>query len=77
MLNNLQNARMFHRVPPKHKAEDIHDSYLLDLAAFAEANYLVTGDKRAGLIELKRVGTARISTTAEFLKMLPRGSSLR
>jgi hypothetical protein len=77
MLNNLQNARMFHRVPPKHKAKDIHDSYLLDLAAFAEANYLVTGDKRSGLLELKRVGTARISTTAEFLKMLPKGSSPR
>lgn len=72
MLNNLQNAKMFHRVPPKHKARDVHDSYLLDLADFAEANYLVTGDKRSGLLEIKRVGTARILTAAGFLKTLPR-----
>ena len=33
-------------------------------------HYLVTGDKRARLLELKRVGTARILTAAGFLKAL-------
>jgi uncharacterized protein len=70
MLNNLQRALIFDRIPAKHQAKDPHDSYLLDLADFAEANYLVTGDKRAGLLELKRVGRTRIVTATSFSKML-------
>lgn len=72
MLNNLRDAEVFDRVPRKHKAKALHDSYLLDLAEFASVNYLVTGDKRAGLLELKRVGTARILTAAGFVKILQR-----
>ena len=72
MLNNLREAEVFDRVPAKHEANDVHDSYLLDLAEFASANYLVTGDKRAGLFELKRVGTAQILTAAGFAKTLQR-----
>ena len=37
MLNNLRDAEVFDRIPSKHKAKDIHDSYLLDLAEFALA----------------------------------------
>ncbi|HEX4577523.1 MAG TPA: putative toxin-antitoxin system toxin component, PIN family [Edaphobacter sp.] len=70
MLNNLRDGEVFDRVPAKHKAKDSHDSYLLDLAEFASANYLVTGDKRAGMLELKRVGTARIVTAMGFVKTL-------
>ncbi len=72
MLNNLRDAKVFDRVPAKHKAKDSHDSYLLDLADFTEANYLVTGDKRSGLLELKRVGTTRILTATGFVKTLKR-----
>ena len=70
MLNNLQRAMVFDRVPAKHEARDPHDSYLLDLADFAEAHYLVTGDKRAGLLDLKRIGTTRIVTATAFCKTL-------
>jgi len=69
MLNHLQRAKVFDRVPAKHTAKDPHDSYLLDLADFAKAHYLVTGDKRAGLIEMRRIGTARILTATAFCKM--------
>jgi len=71
MLNHLQRAAVFERVPAKHTAKDPHDSYLLDLADVAKAHYLVTGDKRAGLIELRRIGIARILTATAFCKMLP------
>jgi hypothetical protein len=70
MLNNMQRAVVFDRVPAKHKARDPHDSYLLDLADFAAANYLVTGDKGAGLLERKRIRTARILTATAFCKTL-------
>jgi len=70
MLNHLQRAQVFERVPAKHKAKDPHDSYLLNLADLSEAHYLVTGDKRAGLLELKRVGNARILSASAFCKIL-------
>ncbi len=70
MLNHLQRATVIERVPAKHKAKDPHDSYLLDLADFANVHYLVTGDKRAGLIEMRRVGSARILTATAFCRML-------
>jgi uncharacterized protein len=70
MFNNLQRAVVFDRIPAKHEARDPHDSYLLDLADFAGANYLVTGDKRAGLLELKRIRKARIVTATAFRKTL-------
>ncbi len=70
MLNNLQRAVVYKKVPAKHTALDPHDSYLLDLADMAKAHYLVTGDKRAGLLEMKRVGTARIMTATAFARQL-------
>jgi hypothetical protein len=70
MLNNLQRAVVLDHVPAKHRASDPHDSYLLDLADFSAANYLVTGDKRAGLLERKRIGTTRILTASAFYKTL-------
>ncbi len=70
MLNHLQRTTVFDRVPAKHTAKDPHDSYLLDLADFASVHHLVTGDKRAGLIELKRIGTASILTATAFCKLL-------
>jgi predicted nucleic acid-binding protein len=34
----------------------------------AAADFLVTGDKRAGLLSRKRIGTARILTAAAFCR---------
>jgi predicted nucleic acid-binding protein len=39
---------------------------LLALAHAAAADFLVTGDKHAGLLPRKRIGTARILTAAAF-----------
>jgi predicted nucleic acid-binding protein len=36
------------------------------LAELANADYLVTGDKRSGLLKLRKIGRARIVTAAAF-----------
>ena len=66
MMNALQRARVFEDVRRKHSASDPADAYLLDLAELAKADYLVTGDKRSGLLKMKRVAGARIVTAAVF-----------
>jgi putative PIN family toxin of toxin-antitoxin system len=68
MLNTLQNTQFVSELHGKHLAADPHDAYLLNLADNASAHYLVTGDKKAGLLQLKRVGTARIMKASHFSK---------
>jgi predicted nucleic acid-binding protein len=52
----------------EHEAADPLDSWLLALALKAEAEYLVTGDKRAGLLSRRGIGTTRILTAAAFCR---------
>ncbi|MFE0754014.1 putative toxin-antitoxin system toxin component, PIN family [Inquilinus sp. NPDC058860] len=66
MLNNLQRAEVFDRLPAGHEATDPQDAYLLALAEVSSAQYLVTGDKRAGLLQRRSVGAARIVTATVF-----------
>jgi uncharacterized protein len=66
MVNNLQGASLFDGLPRQHEAVDPHDTWLLDLADAARADYLVTGDKRAGLLSRKRVGNTGILTATAF-----------
>jgi hypothetical protein len=66
LLNHLQRAIIFDGFPAKHEADDSHDSYLLNLTVAAEADYLVTGDKRSGLLKRRRIGRARILTASTF-----------
>jgi hypothetical protein len=66
LLNHLQRAIILDGFPPKYEADDSHDSYLLNLAVAAEADYLVTGDKRSGLLKRRRIGRAGILTASSF-----------
>lgn len=66
LLNHLQRAIIVDHFPVRHQAEDPYDSYLLNLAVAANVHYLVTGDKRAGLLGLRRIGQARILTASSF-----------
>jgi len=68
MLNTLQKAQIIESSERRHSAVDPHDSYLLDLADTASAHYLVTGDKKAGLLQMKRVGSARIVRASYFTR---------
>jgi hypothetical protein len=66
MLNSMRRATILERVPRKFEAADPTDSFLLNLAAAASAHFLVSGDKRSGLLTRQRVGTTRILTPRQF-----------
>lgn len=69
MLNHLHRAQVIqHKIPKKHQAADPQDAYLLDLAVAVQAQYLVTGDKRAGMLQRRRVGETSIVTAATFCR---------
>ncbi len=66
MVNNLQRAIVLHHLPEGIEADDPDDSFLLAMAHASDADYLVTGDHRAGLIRRGSVGRARIVTPSAF-----------
>lgn len=69
MMNNMQRAIVLEHLPSlPHDVEvnDPNDTFLFTMALVGEANYLVTGDRRAGLLQLGSAGQARIVTPAVF-----------
>ena len=69
MVNNLQRAIVLNAVPPLPEdviLNDPNDAYLLAIALASKAEYLVTGDRRAGLLQLGSMGRTRIVTPATF-----------
>jgi len=69
MVNNLQRAIVLDMLPPLPKgieADDPNDGFLLAMAVAGEADYLVTGDRRAGLLQRGSIGRTRIVTPATF-----------
>lgn len=69
MVNNLHRAVVLDTLPPLPEgveADDPNDTFLLAMALAGEADYLVTGDHRAGLLQRGNIGRARIVTPAAF-----------
>ena len=66
MVNNLQRAMVLERLPSDIEADDPFDAFLLAMAVAGEAEYLVTGDHRGGLLQRKHIGHTRIVTPAAF-----------
>jgi len=67
MLNHLYGAELFPEpIPRRHTAADPGDSYLLDLIDAAQPDYAVTGDKRSGLLQRRKLGRTRILSAAFF-----------
>ncbi|WP_176026251.1 putative toxin-antitoxin system toxin component, PIN family [Robbsia andropogonis] len=69
MVNNMQRAILIETLPDLPvgiEANDPNDSFLLAMALASDADYLVTGDRRAGLLQRGSVGAARIVTPAIF-----------
>jgi putative PIN family toxin of toxin-antitoxin system len=66
MVNNLQRAVVLDRLPSDVEADDPNDAFLLAMAIAGKADYLVTGDRRAGLLQKGSVGQTRIVTPAIF-----------
>ena len=69
MVNNMQRAIVLDALPPLPEgveATDPNDAFLLAMALAGEADYLVTGDRRAGLLQRGSIGRTRIVTPAIF-----------
>jgi putative PIN family toxin of toxin-antitoxin system len=69
LVNNLQRAVVLDPLPALPAgidAADPNDVFLLATALAGEADYLVTGDRRAGLLQRGHVGRTRILTPAAF-----------
>jgi len=66
MINNLQRAIVPDRLSFNVEADDPDDAFLVAMAIAADADYLVTGDRRAGLLQKGNLGRTRILTPAKF-----------
>lgn len=66
MINNLQRAVVLERLNIEAEADDPDDAFLLAMAVEGEADYLVTGDRRAGLLQRGHIGRTRIVTPSVF-----------
>ena len=69
MVNNMQRAivlTLLPLLPDGIEANDPNDAFLLAMALGGEADYLVTGDRRAGLLQRGGMGRTRIVTPAIF-----------
>lgn len=66
MINNLQGALVLERLPRHFETDDPDDAFLLAMAEAADADFLVTGDRRAGLLQRGHLGRTRILTPAVF-----------
>ncbi len=66
MVNNLGRAVILDRLPDYPDADDPDDAYILAMALAGNADYLVTGDRRAGILRRGVIGRAKIMAPAAF-----------
>lgn len=66
MVNNLQRAVVLEELSITVEADDPDDAFLLAMALVSNADYLVTGDRRAGLLQRGYIERTRIVTPAVF-----------
>lgn len=69
MVNNMRRSIMLDALPDLPEGievNDPNDAFLLAMALDGEADYLVTGDHRAGLLQHGNHGRTRIVTPATF-----------
>ncbi|HEX7637723.1 MAG TPA: putative toxin-antitoxin system toxin component, PIN family [Burkholderiaceae bacterium] len=69
MVNNMRRSIMLDALPALPESigvNDPNDAFLLAMAFAGEADYLVTGDHRAGLLQRGGYGRTRIVTPAIF-----------
>ena len=73
MINNLRRGAVLEQLPELPDSvtvADPFDEYLLSMAIVSDADYLVTGDHRAGLLGLGHVGRTRILAPIAFLSAI-------
>ena len=65
----MQRAIVLERLPTLPEGDEVsdpNDAFLLAMALASDADYLVTGDRRAGLLQSGSIGRRRIVTPAAF-----------
>jgi uncharacterized protein len=67
LINLLSATKLVRVAAVETELSDPDDVFLLGTASAGEADYLVTGDKRAGLLALKTYGRTKIVTPTEFI----------
>lgn len=76
LINVLKSQRgtlVLEQLKSAEGTNDPDDAFLLSMALQGEADYLVTGDRRAGLLQMGAVGRARIVTPYTFHSEILRG----
>ena len=66
MINNLQHAIVLDRLSSNVEADDPDDAFLVAVAIAGDADYLVTGDRCAGLLQKGNLGRTRVFNPANF-----------
>ena len=66
MINNLQRAVVLEHLTVDAEVNDPNDAFLLSMAVEGEADYLVTGDRRSGLLQRRNIERTRIVLPAKF-----------
>jgi predicted nucleic acid-binding protein len=66
VINNQQRAIVLGPLMSALKAHDPEDAFLLSMASDGQADFLITGDRRAGLLQRGACGRTRIVTPAAF-----------
>jgi len=69
MINNMRRAVVLDTLmplPADIQVNDPNDAFLLAMAQTGQADFLVTGDHRAGLLQQGRFGRTRIMTPTAF-----------
>lgn len=66
MINNLQRALVLEKLTLTEECTDPDDAFLLAMAVQGQADYLATGDVRAGLLQRGHIEPTRIVTPAVF-----------
>lgn len=68
LINALRQTVLIEAASVAVELADPDDSFLLGMADTGNADYLVTGDKHAGLLALRTYGRTRILTPSEFVE---------
>jgi hypothetical protein len=73
MINALQRCTVLDRFTMDIETVDPFDAFLLGMSLASDADYLVTGDHKAGLLVRRQIGRTRIVTPEAFCREVLKG----